>query len=214
MDSRRPGLLSPWDLLTLAGFALLLGFYHWILPQLPDPVPTHFNAAGVANGWTPKAQLPWVIFGIPLLLWLLVSLTSSGLAAFQEDPIKSRMMAAFPIRGCLGLGVCVLMGSCLGIPRWGSCSILVGVGTLILALVVGLVVLSLQTKEQLARAPDARHYRWGVIYVNPEDPRLWVPKRIGVGWTLNFAKPAAAWVMLLILVAAMAPLLLVLSLKH
>jgi len=90
----------------------------------------------------------------------------------------------------------------------------VGVGTLILALVVGLVVLSLQTKEQLARAPDARHYRWGVIYVNPEDPRLWVPKRIGVGWTLNFAKPAAAWVMLLILVAAMAPLLLVLSLKH
>jgi uncharacterized membrane protein len=31
--------------------------------------------------------------------------------------------------------------------------------------------------------------------VNPADPRLLVPKRSGLGWTFNFAKPIA-WVVL------------------
>ena len=35
---------------------------------------------------------------------------------------------------------------------------------------------------------DPRHWRggWLGFYVNPDDPRLWVPKkRPGIGWTLN-----------------------------
>ncbi|MBX6342828.1 MAG: hypothetical protein IRY97_10250, partial [Thermomicrobiaceae bacterium] len=35
----------------------------------------------------------------------------------------------------------------------------------------------------------------GFIYYNPDDPALMVPKRFGVGWTLNFARPAA-WIFL------------------
>jgi uncharacterized membrane protein len=31
--------------------------------------------------------------------------------------------------------------------------------------------------------------------VNPADPRLVVPKRWGIGWTFNFARPVA-WVIL------------------
>jgi len=213
MEPQRPGLLSAWDLLALAGFGLLVGFYWWILPHLPDPVPTHFNAAGVANGWTPKDQLSWLLFGAPVLAWFLLSLICAGLAVFQTDPVKARLMAAFPLRGCLGLGVSILMGSSLGIPLWGILSLQVGLACLILSLLVGAIVLSVQAKNLLADAPDAPHYRWGVIYVNPEDDRLWVPKRIGVGMTLNFAKPAAVWVMLLILALVLAPLGLVLYLK-
>ena len=37
---------------------------------------------------------------------------------------------------------------------------------------------------------EPNNYKWGVFYFNPDDPRLFVPKRIiGTGWTLNFANP-------------------------
>jgi uncharacterized membrane protein len=47
-----------------------------------------------------------------------------------------------------------------------------------------------------------------MIYVNPEDPRIWVPKRVGLGWTLNFAH-RLSWVMLILLLA---PVLLIIAL--
>ena len=35
---------------------------------------------------------------------------------------------------------------------------------------------------------DSRNWKYYVIYFNKLDNRLWVPKRYGLGWTLNFAK--------------------------
>ncbi|MCZ0944897.1 MAG: DUF5808 domain-containing protein [Gammaproteobacteria bacterium] len=39
------------------------------------------------------------------------------------------------------------------------------------------------------------HWKWSVFYHNPEDPKLWVEKLYGWGWTLNTARPAA-WLIL------------------
>lgn len=36
---------------------------------------------------------------------------------------------------------------------------------------------------------DPSNYKWGYFYSNPNDPRIFVPKRIGIGWTVNFGKP-------------------------
>lgn len=36
-------------------------------------------------------------------------------------------------------------------------------------------------------------WKLGIFYVNPDDPRLIVRQRTGLGWTLNMARPAA-WV--------------------
>jgi uncharacterized membrane protein len=49
-------------------------------------------------------------------------------------------------------------------------------------------------------------YFWklGLFYYNPDNPRIFVPKRIGIGWTLNFAKWQAkvfvAVIMLLLII--------------
>ncbi len=43
----------------------------------------------------------------------------------------------------------------------------------------------------LVRPDDDRHWRAGMRYVNPADPALFVQKRFGVGWTLNFGNPRA-----------------------
>lgn len=51
---------------------------------------------------------------------------------------------------------------------------------------------------------DDRYWKWGMFYYNPEDPALWIEKRFGIGWTLNFANPLALgfMVVLLLVIAA------------
>jgi uncharacterized membrane protein len=36
---------------------------------------------------------------------------------------------------------------------------------------------------------DDRNWIAGLIYYNPDDPNLIVPKRLGYGWTINFGHP-------------------------
>lgn len=43
---------------------------------------------------------------------------------------------------------------------------------------------------------DDRHWKLGAFYFNPDDPALFLEKRFGVGWTVNWARPTA-WVLLL-----------------
>ena len=39
---------------------------------------------------------------------------------------------------------------------------------------------------------ESNYWKWGVLYCNPSDPRIIVPKRIEwLGWTLNFAQPVS-----------------------
>jgi len=54
-------------LLVVAGFA----YAAFLSPRLPDPLPSHWDAAGRVNGTMPK---PWGVFIVPLVmavLWLL-----------------------------------------------------------------------------------------------------------------------------------------------
>ena len=36
---------------------------------------------------------------------------------------------------------------------------------------------------------DDRYWYGGFFYNNPDDPALFVPKRYGMGWTVNFGNP-------------------------
>ena len=59
---------------------------------------------------------------------------------------------------------------------------------------------------------DDRHWKGGLVYVNSGDPALFVPKRFGVGVTLNLGHPGgiaiAVFTLLLIVAALLLPLLL------
>ena len=80
-------------------------------------------------------------------------------------------------------------------------------GTLAMAIVLGTRHLSrtVSALRRENRVPTLRGWH-GVFYRNPDDRRLWVPKITGLGWTLNFAHPAA-WP---ILIALLLPPLLAL----
>jgi len=75
---------------------------------------------------------------------------------------------------------------------WGPVPVLVLAGVLVVVVIM-----------QIARAPrgaptSADGWRGGLFYVNSADPRLLVPKRSGLGWTFNFARPIA-WLALAVL---------------
>jgi uncharacterized membrane protein len=55
------------------------------------------------------------------------------------------------------------------------------------------------------RTPD-ECWKLGVFYFNPDDPVLFVEKRFGIGWTLNFANPKAIFVFGAILLFMLASL--------
>lgn len=42
---------------------------------------------------------------------------------------------------------------------------------------------------------DSSNWKMGFIYFNKENKKVFVPKRLGIGWTLNFAR----WQSLLII---------------
>jgi uncharacterized membrane protein len=44
----------------------------------------------------------------------------------------------------------------------------------------------------LTHRDDDKHWRGGMFYVNRDDSALMVPRRFGVGWTLNFGNPRTA----------------------
>ena len=47
---------------------------------------------------------------------------------------------------------------------------------------------SKETKENWLR--DNKYWKWGVFYYNPEDKRIFPPKRNPwMGWTVNFGNP-------------------------
>ena len=57
-------------------------------------------------------------------------------------------------------------------------------------------------------------WKAGIFYVNPDDESLFVPKRSGLGYTLNFARPWSWVVLAVIVVLTLAPLVFALCAIH
>lgn len=69
-------------------------------------------------------------------------------------------------------------------------------------LLIGGLSLLLPLLGRTGRRPPDDHWT-GIFYSNPEDPALLVPKRYGVGYTLNFGNPWS-WVVLALVVVMVA----------
>ena len=52
-----------------------------------------------------------------------------------------------------------------------------------------------------------RYWKLGVFYFNPDDAAIFVEKRFGLGYSLNFARPTTWFIMALLLLAPLVPIL-------
>jgi uncharacterized membrane protein len=199
--------LSLWDLAALAGLAGLAILAAALWPRLPDPLPTHWGFDHRPNGWTPKAVVPWLMFGLPAGIWGLLFVV--GHFAVPREPVLAEVQrrAMAPLRGMLILAMCVLLSLTVLLPLFGP-----GVFKPILLAFLGLLALGIALMATAYKrgmpAEYTAHYKWGLFYANPDDDRLMVPKLMGIGWTFNFARPAAWWLMGLLLLMPLAAILL------
>jgi hypothetical protein len=76
------------------------------------------------------------------------------------------------------------------------------IGLLVTTLVAGTSGRPLETHEgEIDREEMKKHLVWGLVYSNPDDPRGWVPKIRGIGWTVNVRSPDLALAMAVFTVA-------------
>jgi Family of unknown function (DUF5808)/Protein of unknown function (DUF1648) len=211
-------------LLGAVPYALVLLSTFWLLrvyPDLPDPFPVHTGPSGEPDRWAPKS--PAVVFLVPaagLVLLLFLELIRRLLRSARLA--RTGSYAGFSARSVddVLLVAQLFIGLVLSTVALGMAGVVPG--SLLLAVAVGApLVLLVFLVGFVARLAKERH-RWpvvgdglpdtawklGLFYVNPGDPALMVPRRFGIGWTLNFARPAA-WGLLVLLLGV--PLLLALG---
>lgn len=215
MDDARPRILSTWDLLPLAALGgAWLWLHHW-MPTLPERVPSHWNTAGAVNGWMDKHSfLPvaaWPSFG----LWALLFLFSLALRRSPKPSQALALAALRSLRAFLPTGFILLMGFCAPLAgRYGGRAIGVGAALFVVCLALGLIP-ALRLTRLAPPITGAREsdYRWGgLLYWNAADPRLLVPKRLGIGLTFNFGRPMA-WVLMTALLSPVVIVLVMLALR-
>jgi uncharacterized membrane protein len=202
-----------------------------VYPQLPDPVPVHWNAAGHADTFAAKSV--WSVFGPLMAGFGVIALlfacsflvrVSPSRSVVTDDPAQRGRRAALQRRlmssllGQLAVVIAAQIGW-LAVAGWldpgAPWLVVTGVIAFLVLLLIVLAVFVVRYHRAVAAwggssqttradAPDDdRYWRGGVIYVNRDDPAVFVPKRFGVGWTVNLGSAGgiALGVALLLVVA-------------
>ncbi len=193
-----PAPLPRWTLLGLPPFAVLIGIAlylqaHW--SEIPDRFAVHWGANGQPNRWverTPHGVYGPLIFGGLMLIFMGVMAVatwygarSSHLRAAILKILVAVMYLLAVIFGMVGLLPLHLF------PTWA-----VVVPGLVFVPVVIVYATQLASDPSLEPEPTPDScWKLSSIYYNPADPALFVSKRIGVGFTFNFANPFS-WVIL------------------
>ena len=197
---RRFSAYLPWGILLL-GFAIMNVEY----PQLPDRWVIHYNAAGRADGWATKsfemAFFP-LFMGSGLAVIFEFIAQVSRLASGSQEAWQVRMQECN--RLCLRL-ISASMAVFMCYLAWRM-PYATGVGFIILpvVLLLGTVIVGpiLCFIQAYREARQSCHLPQGYrlfYYYDPADPRVWIPKLSGGGWTLNLAhKSGRFWMVFLL----------------
>lgn len=211
----RPRALPGGPLACVGPFLILFPAAAYLAARwsdIPARFPIHWGLDGVPNGWA--SRTPLGVFG-QLLLMAGVCLMNLGIVwmiARRSRGTPQSRAANIRIVHLLSHGLAALVAwisiQCAlgrGAPN-PMAMIVVVVGYLVICVVVARTTL-FNGKDADDPSPDSS-WRGGLIYFNPNDSALLVEKRMGIGYTMNMARPAA-WVSLgvILLIPAMAMLL-------
>lgn len=209
-----------WYLACTAVIVAALGFIWINWHAVPDPMFTHFDASGTADGFSAKS-FPAAIAHVGLgpaittavcagaggFLVGIANQTKDGLHDKPERAINRQRLLVQLMQPMLGkfsfaLVVVLLVSITAGLFEFpvvgtGAIAIWLLIGAF-LAVGFGIVVRSARIMQELdERYPpdDPRDkLKYGLFYHNPDDPRIWVELEAGMNITLNFAHRSAWWI--------------------
>ena len=200
--------------IVLITLALGLALY----PSTPDLVPTHIDFAGNVNQWTPKGP---ALIAFPLLVevfmaacfifshWMTIrskkdvdparpAISAYAYGAFARAECILLLVSGSVLTAVLGIVMILMMAETLSML---VTMVLIIVATLVfVGAMIAFSVVYGQSGSRLVKrleenggiiADNDEHWKAGIFYWNKDDASLILPKRFGVGWTMNWARPAA-----------------------
>ncbi len=196
-------------LLPIVGTALLLLSKY---RAIPAPFAIQFYASGVSNHVVLRSCV--AVFG-PLLIGATeVLLLAEILHTIQERGagLVEKQYSVLTRRLIVGVTWMVAMkcaaSGLLPIMKYAEIyAVHLGFFSELASLVFLLITASLLVRDRSIlfsgqSATDEIHWKGGLLYFNREDAALFVPFRLGFGWTLNMAQPSAWLVLALIMAVA------------
>lgn len=214
----------------LAATAAYLGF-RW--DEIPVRFPVHWGIDGQPNGWsvrTPMGVYGPLLFGAAILIAMALSsyavthlgrsVRPSAVGSVAHD--FAHRMSIFLL--ALEFFIAIIF-SFVGLLPF---AVNPGIMPIVIAAVVFLAALMFFTAwlakgqvQTASRTPSSdgaasggdsgQYWKMGMFYFNRDDAALFVEKRFGVGYTLNFARPAA-WLFMAVIV--LLPLTIGLIVSH
>jgi len=216
---RRATTYSNWwflvHLAVVAVIALLAAMYY---DRFPDQIATHYDFQGNPDRVQDKSfwsvfMLSFVQLFLVAVFWItnMVIRKSKQQISFEapeqsrEQNIRfRRIWSLFLI--IMGLLMVLVMALIQFSPIIAADnSSIIAIATILpLALVIGTLVLSFITGQggnrlKLSKGTPVKinrqmmdndkYWKFGAIYYNPNDPAIFVEKRVGIGWTVNAARP-------------------------
>lgn len=193
--------------------------------QIPDRIPLQYNFAGEVTNWAEKSYRSVLILPImQLYLTLLFVFINTMIAkakqqinadtpeeSMRKNVIFRRRWSAYIIITGIAL---TLLFSLIQLsyfyPINQQLLVIVPLAFSV-ALIVGAIIISITTGQGGSRIKsdsnssadatimnrdDDTYWKLGILYFNREDPSLFLEKRFGVGWTINFARPLAWFILL------------------
>ena len=122
------------ELIALAGLVFTVAVVADFYSRLPERIATHFNGAGVANGFGARSTL-WVLVGIAVLLYAMLSVINwvpriVSLKRPLAPELESRVLAeSMAMVGWVKAAICWMFAYiCLAMVRNGM-GLQVGLGT-------------------------------------------------------------------------------------
>jgi uncharacterized membrane protein len=217
-----------WSALAAVVLATATAVMVGIYPSLPNPIPIHYAFDGTPNGWAAKSiwSVFGVLMIGTAVVALLTGLSfvaarfstraqaddnaaQAALRTQVQRRLLTSLLCQLSLVIALGISAIELSQRLLPGAKWATGGSAIGMAALVLVVVVLAVARArVQLRPANARAgsssrPDAAdddaHWKAGVFYVNRHDPSFVVPKRFGIGWTINLGHPGGAALGILLL---------------
>lgn len=193
--------------------------------SMPDAVPMHVDVSGNVTDMAPKSPM---VAAFPVALevflaavfafchWMVLRSKKSlepgrpassswayGMFAYAQTAFL--LVMGLACTAACGLGMALAM---IGIVSMGvAVAVIIGVALLCVVgdLIVGVKygqsgsrVFRMEASDTLL-SDDDRFWKLGMLYCNPDDASLFLPQRSGIGWTVNWGRPAV-WALVVALV--------------
>ncbi|MEK9199568.1 DUF1648 domain-containing protein [Ureibacillus sp. 179-F W5.1 NHS] len=218
LSVRKEDEMLPWyiyllPIITTLGLMSYTIFNYDILPQ---QIPTHWGPSGEPDAFTEKSPLSAIQHTLLLLIMQLmflgvhvatknsgIKLSASNLAASKNRQLTLRKYSSWFL--FFVMLACTILMSFYQLtmihPEFAVGSIkiilpfaflfIVLAGSLIFALKVGRSDKKIEgtIDEKIMEVDEDQYWKGGMFYFNKNDPSIFVEKRFGVGWTINFANP-------------------------